>query len=188
MVWIVVAIVFLAAVGPLLWLLPSRRQRQQAEWRAAARQQGLVVELAAVENPDAPPQERVSSAGEPLVAERRCMAYRLPLLPPTPGAPRWRLVKSEREPRYVPGWMTPTPPVGVPTPAADYWRQLGPLLDALPGGCIAVEATTRTVSWFGLERPGEEDAAATVAAIAAGLHAIAALHRQVEHARERDRP
>ena len=116
------------------------------------------------------------------------MAYRLPLLPPAFAAPQWRLLKSEREPCCLPGWMAPKPPVGAPTPAADYWRQLGPLLDALPGGCIAVEATTRTVSWFGLEAGGEEDAAASVAAIAAGLHAIAALHRQVEHAPERDRP
>ena len=53
MAWTIVAIVLLAAVGPLLWLLPSRRQRQQAEWRTAARRHGLAVELAAVENPDA---------------------------------------------------------------------------------------------------------------------------------------
>lgn len=181
MAWTIVAIVLLAAVGPLLWLLPSRRQRQQAEWRIAARRHGLAVELAAVENPDAPAQERVSSAGEPLVAERRCVAYRLPLVPPLSDGPRWRLVKSEREPRCLAGWLAPTPPVGVPTPAADYWRQLGPLIDALPGGCIAVEATARAVSWFGLESGGEDDAAATVAAIAAGLGAIAALHRQTEH-------
>ena len=32
----------LAGVGPLLWLLASRRRRQQAQWRAVARQQGLV--------------------------------------------------------------------------------------------------------------------------------------------------
>lgn len=147
-----------------------------------------MVELATIENLDAPPQERVSAAGETLVPERSCVAYRLPLLPPLPDAPRWRLVKSEREPRYLPGWTTPTPPTGVPTPAGDYWRLLGPLLDALPGGCIGAEATARTVSWLGLEAAGEEDAAATVAAIAAGLHAIAALHRQTEHAGERGRP
>lgn len=181
MAWTIVAIVLLAAVGPLLWLLPSRRQRQQAEWRTAARRHGLAVELAAVENPDAPAQERVSSAGEPLLAERRCVAYRLPLVPPLSDGPRWRLVKSEREPRYLAGWLAPTPPAGVPTPAADYWHQLGPLIDALPGGCIAVEATAGAVSWFGLESGGEDDAATAVAAIVAGLGAIAALHRQAEH-------
>ena len=182
MVWIVIAAILIAAIGPLFWLLPSRRERQQAAWRNAARAEGLIVELASVDKPDASAAERVTAGGEPRAARRQCAAYRLPLLPPIDDAPRWLLLKSPRENRYLPGWTTPHPPTALPTPAEGYWQALAPLLAALPGGCIGVEANARTISWLGLETADEDDAATVAAAIGAGLAAIAALQRQVTDA------
>lgn len=179
MVWIVIAAILIAAIGPLFWLLPSRRERQQAAWRAAARAEGLIVELASVTKLDATAAERVTAGGERRAARRQCAAYRLPLLPPIEAAPRWLLLKSPCENRYLPGWTTPHPPTALPKPAAEYWQALEPLLAALPGGCIGVEANTRTISWLGLETADADDPATAAAAIATGLAAIAALHRQV---------
>lgn len=177
MVWILIVAVLAVAVGPILWLLPSRRQRQLEKWRTLARQHGLVVEQASIEHTDAPPEERVSASGVPRPAERQCIAYRLPLQPPLDAAPRWRLVKSEPGSPELPGWLLPTPPL--PTPAAGYWPQLRPLLDALPGGCIGVEATPRAISWLGLETAEDDAIDAAVGQIRDGLAAIGALHREL---------
>ena len=107
MVWILVVAVLALTVGPILWLLPSRRQRQLEKWRTAARQQGLVAEQASVAHADAPPEDRVSADGVPRLARRQCIAYRMPLQPPLDAAPRWRLVKSEPGSPELPGWLLP---------------------------------------------------------------------------------
>lgn len=176
MIWILIAAILVA--GPLLWLLPSRRQRQLAVWRAAARANGLTVELASVELADAPPEDRVSAGGAPRTPRRECAAYRLPLTPPLDAAPRWRLLKSRTASAPLPGWLAPTPPTRLPTPVGDYWERLRPLVDALPGGCVGVEATARAVSWLGTETAEDDAVEAAVAGVEAGLAAIAALHRQ----------
>lgn len=175
LVWIVIAAVIAVAVGPLLWLLPSRRQRQLGRWRTAARGQGLVVELTSVELTDAPPEERVTAGGVARPGQRQCVAYRLPLLPPQDDAPRWRLLKSAPGSPELPGWLLATAPRQPSPPAADYWHRLRLLLDALPGGCIGVEATARAISWLGLETADEEAIGATVAGIKTGLAEVAAL-------------
>lgn len=179
MVWIVIIAVLAVAIGPILWLLPSRRQRQLEKWRTAARRHGLVVEVTHVEHADAPPEERVSAGGTPRPAERQCIAYRLPLLPPLEDAPCWQLMKSEPGSPELPGWLLPTRPPKLPTPPADYWPRLLPLLDALPGGCIGVEATPRAISWFGLETAEDDAIDAAVGQIRDGLAAIGALHREL---------
>ena len=82
MVWIVIALVLIAAVGPVFYLLPTKASRRQAALRTAARQAGLVVEIASVPKPDAQAAELVSSGGEPRDAKIDCAAYRLPLRAP----------------------------------------------------------------------------------------------------------
>lgn len=180
MVWILVVAVLALTVGPILWLLPSRRQRQLEKWRTSARQHGLVVEQASIEHADAPPEERVSAGGVPRPAQRQCIAYRLPLQPPLDAAPRWRLVKAEPGSPELPGWLLAVPPL--PTAPADYWPRLRPLLDALPGGCIGVEAAPRAISWLGLETAEDDAIDTTVARVRDGLAAIGALHRELAKA------
>ena len=179
MVWIVIIAVLAVAIGPILWLLPSRRQRQLEKWRTLARQHGLVVEQASIDHADAPLEERVSAGGVPRPAQRQCMAYRLPLQSPLDAAPRWQLVKSEPGSPELPGWQLPTHPPPLPMPPADYWPPLRPLLDALPGGCIGVEATPRAISWLGMETAEDDAIDAAVGQIRDGLAAIGALHREL---------
>ena len=96
MVWIVIALVLIAAVGPVFYLMPTKASRRQAALRTAARQAGLVVEIASVPKPDAQAAELVSSGGEPRDAKIDCAAYRLPLARRLVQAPRWMLLRSAR--------------------------------------------------------------------------------------------
>ena len=95
------------AAGPILWLLPSKRDKRLAELRAAARRAGLVVEIVAVPKLDADASERVSAGGVARHATIDCAAYRLPLPRPLTAAPHWQLLKSARENRHLRGLDQP---------------------------------------------------------------------------------
>ena len=187
MTWVVVVLVIAVAIGPILWLLPSKRDKRLAELRTAARHAGFVVEAVAVPKLDPEAAERVSAGGVARDAKIDCVAYRLPLPRPLPAAPRWQLLKSERECGDLAGWTSLDPAINPPLPAEDYWRRIGLIVDALRGGCIGVQADVRMISWLGLERVEEDDtAAAIVANIRAGLEAIATLHEQIQAAARDD--
>lgn len=174
--WLVVALVLGLAVGPLLLLLPSKRDKLVGECRQAARRAGLIVEMTRIPKLDATANERVSAGGVARDASIECAAYRLPLAPTAGEPPTWRLLRSPRENRYLAGWTTLDPPRNAPPAGHDYWRLLAAIVDALPGGCIAVEATPRSIGWLGLERLGDRSAETVVSEIGAGLTAIAKLH------------
>lgn len=181
MVWIVIALVLIAAVGPVFYLMPSKSSRRQAALRTAARQAGLVVEVGSVPKLDADAAERVSSGGAPRDARIDCAIYRLPLPRRLVQAPRWMLLKSPRENRFLDGWATLTPPVAVPVERAAYWREVAGIVDALPGSCVAVEAGRQTLSWYGTERIGATDPDTLAHAIRDGLERLAEVHERIEH-------
>ena len=176
MVWLLVVLVCVLAIGPILWLLPSQRDKHVSRCRAAARRAGLIVEVTSVPKLDAPAAERVSAAGVARDAILECVAYRLPLPVALVDAPRWRLLKSPHENRHLSGWTTLTPPSNVPPAGDEYWQRLAAIVNALPGGCVAVEATARSIAWLGLERMGESSVEEAIADIGAGLAAIVELH------------
>ena len=180
MVWIIIGIVLVAAIGPIFWLLPSKRDRVQGQLRSAARHAGLVVEIAALPKVDSRPEERVSAGGKPRDATIECVAYRLALPRALPNAPAWLLLRSDRENRYLPGWTTLSPPSLLPPMQGAYWRDIAVVLDGLPGGCAAVEAETRYVSWYGLERVDGASPEMVVAGIREGLQMIGELHRKLD--------
>ena len=184
MIWVVIALVVALAVGPILWLLPSKRDKRLAELRSAARSAGLVVEIAAVPKLDADAAERVSAGGTARDAKVDCAAYRLPLPRPLPKAPHWQLLKSERENRYLPGWTTLQPPANLPVPAQDYWQRIGAIIDALPGGCIGVQADARMIAWLGREQLAGDPARTVAENIRAGLEALGQLHDELGAAAE----
>ncbi|MDE0660557.1 MAG: hypothetical protein OXI79_13015 [Gammaproteobacteria bacterium] len=180
LVWIIIGIVLAAAVGPIFWLMPSKRDRAQGELRSAARQAGLVVEIAALPKVDARADERVSAGGKPRDATIDCVSYRLALPRPLPNAPTWLLLRSDRENRYLTGWTTLSPPGRLPATQEAYWRDIAAVLNGLPGGCTAVEAETRRISWYGREHLNGSRPEAVVEGIREGLHAIAKLHRDLD--------
>ena len=189
MAWAIVCLVVIGVVGPLLWLLPSKRERRVAALRAAARANGLVVELASVPDLHAKPHERVSAGGVRRETKILCAAYRLPMPKPSHPAPRWLLLKGggrERELAVagsapIAGWRLWKPALNAPKSPA-YWQRVGAIVDDLPGDCVAVETDPAHTAWYGRERPGDLAADAVVAAIRRGLAALAALHGDGETA------
>ena len=186
LVWIVVGVIVIAAIGPLFWLLPSKRDRLLSELRTEARHSGLVVEVTRVPKIDASAEERVSSGGAAREATIECAAYRLALPKRLPHAPRWLLFKSGRENRYLPGWTTLAPPTGLPATQQAYWQAVGALIDSVPGGCVAVEAAVRHISWYGRERVDGAAATEVVAGIRDCLTALGELHRALNEVPEDD--
>lgn len=180
--WIVMALVMAVAIGPILWLLPSKRDKRLAEFRAAARSAGLVVEMVAVPKLDADAAERVSAGGVARDAKIDCVAYRLPLPRPLSEAPRWQLLKSERDSHCLRGWTSLDPPINLPVPAHDYWQRIGSIINALPGGCIGIQADAHTIAWLGRERTEGDTVAAVVEDIQAKLETIGILHGKLHAA------
>ena len=179
MVWIVIVLVLALAIGPILWLLPSKRDKLVSRFRAVARRRGLVVELVSVPKLDAAAVERVSAGGKARDVTIQCAALRLPLPSATVDVPHWLLLKSASGSRYLAGWTPLDPPRNAPPVEDEYWQHLAAIVDVLPGGCVGVEATQRSVSWLGREHFDGEAVETVVAQIAAGLEAIAKLHEEL---------
>ena len=175
-IWLMIALIVALAVGPILWLRPKPRERAVAALRTAARQAGLTVSVAHVPNLAASAEERVSAGGRDREPTIECASYRLLAPGRLDDAPQWTLYRSEHENRYLAGWTTLAPPSQLPAQAEDYWRQLAAIIDDLPGGCLAVEASADGVAWMGRERLGDADAAAVVKGIREGLEALRELH------------
>ena len=181
MTWVIVALVLIGVVGPLFWMLPSKRERQVGALRAAARGAGLIVELASVPKPNASAHERVSAGGVARDAKIRCAAYRLLFPKPQPDAPRWFLLKTAAcggagaGGAPVVGWALREAAANTPE-SSEYWRQVAAIVNELPGDCVGVEADAGQVAWYGRERVADLTVDATVADIRRGLTDLAALH------------
>ncbi len=180
MVWLIVALGLLAAFGPIMWLMPSKRDRQLAKLREEARRAGLVVELVRVPVLDAAPEDRVSAGGVRRETGRPCTAYRLPIHGVDDAAPAWFLVRDATANAPVPGW-TWHPDVAASrlAPVADpYWARVADVARGLEGRCVALEGNPAATSWYWLENAGANAPADIVADIARRLRAIAELQRE----------
>lgn len=181
MTWVIVALVLIGVIGPLFWMLPSQRERQVGALRGAARGAGLLVELASVPKPNASAHERVSAGGVARDAKIRCAAYRLLFPKAQPDAPRWFLLKTAAQGgagvggALVAGWALREAAANT-SKSPEYWRQVGVILNELPGDCVAVEADAGQVAWYGRERLGDRTVDAIVADLRRGLTELAALH------------
>lgn len=154
MTWLIIAAVLLIAFGPVLWLIPSRRDKRLAALRLAARQAGLNVEIEQLPKLNASAEDRVSAGGvirDPVVdcaAYSHILSRRLHLLP------RWRLLKdSEGHDGPVVGW-TFNP---VPERANPYWPRLwacfSELFEMLPADAVGLALEERTIFLYWLESP-----------------------------------
>ena len=101
------------------------------------------------------------------------------------NAPAWLLLRADRENRYLSGWTTLSPPSRLPARQTGYWRNIGAVLNGLPGGCTAVEADMRYVSWYGRERLQGDSPEEVVAGIRTGLQAISELHGELDRGTRR---
>ncbi len=154
MTWLIIAGVLLIAFGPILWLIPSRRDKRLAALRLAARQAGLNVEIEHLPKMNPSAEDRVSAGGvirDPVVD---CAAYSHILVKRLHLLPKWRLLRdSEGNDGPVSGW-TFNP---VPERANPYWPRLWEcftdFFEILPDDAVGLALEERTIVLYWMESP-----------------------------------
>lgn len=170
MTWILIALVLVIAFGPVLWLVPSKKDRRLAALRARARQEGLVVDIRRLPKRDASAEERVSAGGRIREPVMECAAYGRMFSKKLRFLPGWRLLRrpAEGKPDPLPDWQYDLRPKGEGRAHLDAMlaRAAG-CLAHLPDDVIGLEVDARSVQAYWLEKPGST--VDTVAKLAATL-------------------
>jgi hypothetical protein len=142
--WVIIVIVLIAAFGPILYVMPTRRDRRLARVRARAREVGFVVELYPVRQTNPTAQARVSAGGVLRNPTQPSVAYLLPFGARLEAVPAWFLLRDEKAGPPVPGW-------NVEQGDASSIVELGGLLDDLMDDVIGVELKVRSLTCYWLE-------------------------------------
>ena len=125
MTWLIVGGLLILAFAPVLWLMPTKRDRQLVKLREQARRAGLIVEVTALPRTGARAEERVGADGVARDVTQPCSAYLLPAPKPWQRAPRWFLMRDA-------GGTLPTHRVVETSGGADSARRGRLLARALP--------------------------------------------------------
>ncbi len=141
MATIIIVLAIILVLGSMMWVLPSPREKRQMQLRRKAMSLGVSVQLAKIDDPDYP--------GE----QRRCSAYRL-----ANRADRKPSIKGlvfRRDPAVSDGnWQLRKSTLAPRSGEAD---NLTVLLDRLPADCFAVEVVSPAVSVYWHEQGEESD-------------------------------
>ena len=57
MTWLLIILVLVVAFGPVLWLVPSKRDKRLSALRSRARSEGLIVEMRRIPKPNPAPED-----------------------------------------------------------------------------------------------------------------------------------
>ncbi len=188
MTWLLIFLVLVVAFGPILWLVPSKRDKRLAALRSRARSEGLIVEMRRIPKPDPRPEERVSAGGKARDPVIECASYGLPLARGLKYLPAWRLVRQRAEdgPDPFAEWQYDQRPKGDGREFLDaVLPRAEVLLDSLPEDVAALEVSARMVLAYWLEKPDSTESA--VPELAAQLRtfasALSSLDEEIEVAR-----
>ena len=157
MEWVIILLILLVAFGPVMWLMPTRKDRRLAGLRQRAKQEGLDVDIRRLPKLNPDPEDRVTPGGRPLPLVRECAAYSRPLPRKLRHHPAWRLMRGragEDGLPGLPGWVFEyrRKPDHPRLPAQ--LEALAPLFEDLPAVVIAVELEPRGLAFYWLEGPG----------------------------------
>lgn len=182
MSWLIIGLVLLAAFGPVLWLVPSHRDRTLTRMRARARTHGLHVDVVHLEDPDPPLEARVTAGGKTRKPTIEGATYRLTLVRKASLAPAWSLARASREagPAGVAGWQWASAPAG----DDPYWQRVAGTIAALPADAFACASGADEVSVTWRERTAGDAAESAVDALAKCLRELAECQRLSHVARE----
>lgn len=150
MKWLIISVVMMSLIGSVMWVMPTPRQRFQAQLRLRARQLGFQVQLVKLELPRATGEMEGESISVPV--------YRLP---------RHNLSREQKE-RWVP-WticrVSTLATAGLPegwswirgegrlSPAA--LESIAKAISELPDDVVAMESTPIHLSVFWNEGEGQ---------------------------------
>lgn len=191
MTWVLIGLVLVIAFGPVLWLVPSKRDKRLSAMRSRARSEGLVVEVRRIPKPNPTAEDRVSAGGKPRNPVIECASYALALPRSLKELPAWRVLRKAADGRPDPfeEWQYDQRPKGEGRAHLDAMLSLArDALGALPADVAALEVSPRMVLAYWLEKPGSTadsvpQLAATLREFAAGLTDLEA---RIEAARVAD--
>lgn len=148
--WVIIILIVLSIIGSMLWMMPSARERMQAEMRQKAMTSGLRVQMVKLKCPRA--------TGEAEAEERDMIAYRLP---------RKNLSKSEQQ--NFSGWqifkLNTLAIRGLPEGWCwskgegehdQHLSLIASVIAELPVGSFSIESKTDAVSLYWTEGSGEK--------------------------------
>ena len=163
MVWVVIVLALALAFGPVLYLLPTRKDRRLAAMRLEARRLGLLVELKPVRKLDAQAEERVTAAGKRRSPVHSSVVYAMTMRGSLDRVRPWRLLRSGRG-----GWQFDDEFEAQPPP--ELLPALEPGLKDLPDDAVALEFGGSALACYWFERfPADGD---TVKALKSTLAAM----------------
>ncbi|MGA1371687.1 MAG: hypothetical protein ACO3Z6_08805 [Pseudomonadales bacterium] len=161
MAWIVIIVLLLVAFGPILWLMPSRRDRRLSALRSAARQAGLAVELVRLPRLDVAPEDRVNAGGRVLDTARELAVYRLPLPRTFEHLPSWRAFRAANGLPAWPGWVFASDARPDHPRLAAVIATLASQVGLLRTDVAAIECEPRRIGLYWLESPNATPATVT---------------------------
>jgi hypothetical protein len=175
MTWMLIGVVLLLAFGPVLWLVPSKKDKRLTALRARGRTEGLVVELRRIPKLDPTARERVSSGGRIRTPSIECASYGYAMARKLEYLPGWRVarVKADVKPDPFVSWRYDRRPVGDGRRyLTDMLEQVISILDQLPEDVIALEISARMLLVYWLEKPGSTvDTVVEIGRLLRGLEA-----------------
>lgn len=178
MVWIVIALIMIVAFGPILWLMPSPRERRLSALRQRAYRHGMRVELRRLPGQDPAPEERVTAGGLPLDTSRELAAYVMPVGVRLRMLPSWRVLRDGQGMSAVPGWSF-EPGKRPDHPNLDpLLGVVGSMLAGFPEDVVAVEGDPHSLAAYWLE--GRHTTPEQVDDLAVRLAALARAVRELD--------
>ena len=163
MEWFIIFLALGVAIGPMLYLMPTDRDRHIAGLRALAKKMGYTIQLDKVAKLDADDQERVTAGGgvrHPAIA---CARYQLPLGVTLNQLPPLTLMRIPRRLTMPIERLTDEWGILLNEPAQQkglaQWRHLSPviaettaILQQLPDDVLGVHFDKRSLAAFWMEK------------------------------------
>ena len=184
MAWIIIIGILLVAIGPVLYVMPSKRDKQLIALRSQARTAGLTVDISHIPDLNATAIDKVSAGGKKREPKIKCATYTLMPSHPFQNSPCWHLGRSKTDNVLVTGWGRIGAVRGISSSDDGYWARIGAIINALPGSCIAVKTTPHEICWQGLEHLNDQAINELVLEIKTGLEKIVELHDQIDKERQ----
>lgn len=153
MFWIIATTAFLMVFGGILFVLPSKKERQIGKMRIDARKTGLHTQSVVVKDVNAPMTEKVTAGGQIRNPKVQCIAWEKRYLDQYTGIPKWILYEASKGDEPFKGY-TVEPPIAEfrLNQESEYWRRVGRAIDQLPRKIVAVKSSQDGVAWIGHER------------------------------------
>ena len=159
MTWLIIALVLVAAFGPVFWLRPSKRDKRLTALRERARQAGILVDIKPLTRLRVSAQERVSSGGKVRSNERLLARYGYTLDKPLKALGSWRVLRDDPT-SDASEYERPSIALDAPwryDPERDYpptngwpqsWEVLQPRPESLADSIRAVELEPRLIAVY----------------------------------------